>query len=478
MLGLSIIFIAAAVALNILIRQVFESNLENSIKISMKDTMKSSREYIRYNILPKDLHMDEEVFCKKLWNIINNSVLTYNYEMQIRTSSGKIQGNSISLGYIELADKGTKSALEGNAVINLEYSENNVQAVLSYPLYYGDKCLAILNISKSFGDSYVENKRIINIITLIEVVIFTLIFVASYLFTSRIVKPIITLTKQVKKIEEGDYEINLNSKNNDEIGILLKEFMNMKEKIKNQIQTISMEKDKVLKLEKSRSEFFNNVTHELKTPLTAISGYAQMLSDKNVEDEEFKDRAVQRIYLESERLHKLVIDLINASKGISFLKEDKKSIEMKSLLDDMCADMESKACKYSMHILKNIEEGFIFGQENKIRQLIINLLDNAIKYSFSGENINVNAFNDSKHYKIEISNKGNPISDEVYRSIFDPFVKGNNSIESGSSGLGLYICSETIREHNGEIHIENGSVIKVIIKIPSFLPNGNNLETT
>lgn len=478
-LGLSVIFIIAAVALNISIRQVFETNLENSIQNSMKDTMKNSREYIRYNMLPEDSYMDETAFGKKLWNILNNSVLIYNYEFEIRAASGKfVEGSSISLGFSELMDKGTKAALEGKAVVNLKYSENDVQEILSYPFYYGDKCLGIINISKSFGDSYAENKRIINIITLIEVVIFTLVFIASYLFTSKIVKPIIILTKQIKKIEQGDYEINLNIKNDDEIGILLKEFMNMKEKIKDQIETITMEKDKVLKMEKGRREFFNNVTHELKTPLTAISGYAQILSSENLEDEEFKARAIKRIYLESERLHRLVLNLIDASKGINFLEEDKKNIGMKNLLNDICDDMEIKSEKYSIRILTNIEEGFIFGHENKIRQLIINLLDNAIKYSFLGEDISFNAFNENEYYKIEILNKGNPMSKKIYSSIFEPFVKGDNSIESGSSGLGLYICNEIVKEHNGEIYMESGNVIKVTIKIPSFSLGGNNLETT
>jgi signal transduction histidine kinase len=90
----------------------------------------------------------------------------------------------------------------------------------------------------------------------------------------------------------------------------------------------------------------------------------------------------------------------------------------------------------------------------------------------------VNAFIWEEAYKIEISNKGNPIPEDVYNSIFEPFVKGDNSIESGSSGLGLFICNEIVKEHNGEIHIENGNTIKVIIKFPSFSPSGNNLETT
>lgn len=466
--GLSIIFIISAVALNLLIRQVFEANLENNIKNSMKDTMKNSREYIRYNMLPKDSYENEESFYNPIWNLLNNSVITENYEFEIRNAQGKVMKRSISLDFSDLSEKGSKSALEGKAVINLKYSGDNLQAVLSYPLYYKDKCLGIFSISKSYDDMYSENRRIIDVITIIEFVVFILIFIASYLFTSKIIKPIIVLTKEVKKIEEGDYEINLEIKSNDEIGVLLNEFMNMKDKIKNQIGTISMEKDKVLKLEKGRREFFNNVTHELKTPLTAISGYAQILLDKKVEDKEFKDRAMQRIYLESERLHNLVLDLINVSKGVNFLEEDKKNIEMKSILEDICEDMKIKAKKYSIDILTNIEQGFIFGQENKVKQLIINLVDNAIKYSFSEESINIKAFNQDNNYTIQISNKSDPIPQQVYNSIFQTFVKRDNTIEDGSSGLGLYICGEIVKEHNGEIYIENGNEVKVTVKIPSL----------
>ncbi|MDW8799976.1 HAMP domain-containing sensor histidine kinase [Clostridium sp. A1-XYC3] len=466
--GLSIIFIVSAIALNLLIRQVFDTNLENTIKASMKDIMKNSREYIRYNMISNNPYTDKKDFYSSMWNLLNNSVLTYNYELEIRDSHGKIVESNIGLNSSELVEKGSKSAIEGKAVINLRYSGESVQGILSYPLYQEDKLLGVLNISKNFDNIYSQNKRIIRIITMIEIVVFIFIFIAAYLITSKIINPIIVLTKQIKKIEDGDYEINLDVKSKDEIGLLLNEFVNMKDKIKDQLETIGRERDKVLKLERGRREFFNNVTHELKTPLTAISGYAQLLLDKNVQDKEFRDRAIQRIYLESERLHGLVLDLINVSKGASFLQEDKKVIEMKSLLESICRDMNIKSQKYSLDIVSKIEEGTICGQENKIKQLIINLIDNAIKYSFSEEKIYIYAFNDESNYTVEILNKSNPISEDIYNSIFQPFVKGNNVVEVGSRGLGLYICSEIVKEHNGEIHIENGDEIKVTVKIPSF----------
>ncbi|CDI48471.1 alkaline phosphatase synthesis sensor proteinphoR [Clostridium tetani 12124569] len=283
------------------------------------------------------------------------------------------------------------------------------------------------------------------------------------------------MTKAVNKVSKGDYNIDFEVKSNNEIGVLSKEFMNMKNKIKNQIYNINAEKEKVIKLEKSRREFFNNVTHELKTPLTAISGYAQILSDENVKDEDFKIRAYNRIYMESERLHGLVLDLIDVSKGLSSVEETREVIDMKKLVIEISEDMSIKANKYNLNLISNINEGFIYGQSNKIRQLIINVLDNAIKYSWRGEKIFLKSFNENNFYILEVYNKGNKIPVNIYKNIFNPFIKSKVSVDSNSRGLGLYICSEIVREHNGDIKIENGERIKVTIKIPCL---GNNLEIT
>ena len=91
----------------------------------------------------------------------------------------------------------------------------------------------------------------------------------------------------------------------------------MNSKIQQQITTIKSEKEKVETLENSRKQFFDNVTHEIKTPLTAIIGYAEMIKDNIVDSEEFKQKSIERIYSESRRLNLLVLDLINISKGLS-----------------------------------------------------------------------------------------------------------------------------------------------------------------
>ncbi len=238
----------------------------------------------------------------------------------------------------------------------------------------------------------------------------------------------------------------------------------MRDKIKEQIETIESEKRKVYKLEKGRREFFNSVTHELKTPLTAISGYAELLLTGMVQDEDFDKRAIERIYSESDRLHKLVLELIDVSKGMYVIKEELRDVDMKELISQSCNDMNIKANKYSLKIIQNISEGIVKVQQDKIRQVLINIIDNAIKYSSGGNEIYVNSFILDDKYVIEVINHSDPIPNEIFNNIFEPFIKSNND-NKDSRGLGLYLCNEIIKEHEGEITIENGPLVKVKIDL-------------
>ena len=262
-------------------------------------------------------------------------------------------------------------------------------------------------------------------------------------------------------MSNGDYTTSIKmQQRKDEVSILSNELIKMKEKIGEQIKTINTEKDKVETLANSRKNFFDNVTHEIKTPLTAITGYAEMLKDNIVEDEKFKKKAIERIYAESERLNTLVLDLINVSKGLSS--------KMDRLINEICDDMKIKSDKYGLSIIRKISKGTILGQNNKIRELLINIIDNAIKYSLKSEVINIKAEEAEEKYVIEVSNKSEVIPKEIYDNIFEPLVKTTNKEEVNSSGLGLFICKEIVTEHNGTIRIENGNIIKVIIEIPLY----------
>lgn len=460
--------------LNVLIRQALISNMESSIKTSLEEIMRSTREYVKYRLAINASFSDIDGFKRDASYIAKYVVLNNECKCELLDMEGSLIYSEENSSSEEITSDNIKKAEKGQAVVDLKYRGSDAHGILAFPIYINSNYVGIIFLDKSYSDSYIAYKKTIQFITLGEFLLFLFIFILTLFITSKITRPITVLTKAVKQVGQGNYNVQLKVKSKDEVGILAKEFINMKDKINEQIQTIKLEKEKVEKLEKGRRSFFNNVTHELKTPLTAISGYAEMLLEGIVEDEEFKKRANERIYLESERLHKLVLELISVAKGISSLEEEKKSIDMHKLLNEICDDMNIKARKYSMTINRKIEAGYIFGQNDRIRQVIINIIDNAIKYSVNGEFISVKAYISEGNYNIEVENKAEPIPDEIFKNIFDPFVKRGGVKEEQSRGLGLYICSEIIKEHDGVINLENGEIIKTKVKIPSV---GNNLAT-
>ena len=462
--GLIFILIVSMVVMNVAITNVLNSNMENGINNFLKQVMNSTHEYVKYTIVTNSTKDKKEALVEEGNYIIKHISLNYECKCDIRDINYKLIEGNVPEEFRSIAKKSKRIAMDGKAVVDLKYKNNGVDAILTYPIYIDNKYMGIISIVKNYDTEYRNYKNTINIINIIELGIFIVIFIFLFLRTNKITEPITELTDAIKKLGYGDYDISIVEHGNDEVAILAREFINMRDKIKEQIETIESEKNKVYKLEKGRKEFFNSVTHELKTPLTAISGYAELLLTGMVQDEEFDKRAIERIYSESDRLHKLVLELIDVSKGMCVIEEELKYIDIKELIIQSCNDMNIKANKYSLKIVQNISEGTVKAQQDKIRQVLINIIDNAVKYSYGGNEIYVNSYILDNKYVIEVINNSNPIPDEIFNNIFEPFIKSNND-NKDSRGLGLYLCNEIIKEHNGEITIENGSLIKVKITL-------------
>ncbi|MCW6109280.1 sensor histidine kinase [Clostridium sporogenes] len=462
--GLIFILIVSMVIMNVAITNVLNSNMENGINNFLKQVMNSTHEYVKYTLVTNSTKDKKEALVEEGNYIIKHISLNYECKCDIRDINYKLIEGNVPEEFRSITKKSKEIVMDGKAVVDLKYKNNGVDAMLTYPIYIDNKYMGIVSIVKNYDTEYRNYKNTINIINIIELGTFIVIFIFLFLRTNKITEPITELTDAIKKLGYGDYDIYIAEHGKDEVAILAREFINMRDKIKEQIETIESEKNKVYKLEKGRKEFFNSVTHELKTPLTAISGYAELLLTGMVQDEEFDKRAIERIYSESDRLHNLVLELIDVSKGMCVIEEELKYIDIKELIIQCCNDMNIKANKYSLKIIQNINEGTVKAQQDKIRQVLINIIDNAIKYSYGGNEIYVNSYILDNKYVIEVINNSNPIPDEIFDNIFEPFIKSDND-NKDSRGLGLYLCNEIIKEHNGEITIENGSLIKVKITL-------------
>lgn len=452
-IGFLLIFVISNSILNVFIRNSINTNRNRSIQNEKTILLNSSREFIK-SVLENEVgNVSEEAFIKSSYNIaLKLSVLNNSY-VAIRDKSGKLmeENNSdIPKQAIE-CDEDVKYALKDKAYYLLKnYGEKTI-ILFSYPVYIDNKNIGIISFRQDYTTTYNEYDSLIKNITIIQIVTVFLAVLFAAVLIGRITKPLKMLTKKIDDMKNGDYDGEIKIKSHDEIGILAKAFNEMREEIKNYIGNLKEEKDKVTKLEKAKQEFYNNITHELKTPLTGISSYAQIL-EEGIDDEEFSKRAASRIRQESDRLHGLVLDLIEVSKGKSEIIEDKQNVNLKKMIERVCADLQKKAEGYDVKFMLCLEDSVIYGRNKKLQQLFINLIDNAIKYSMPNTDIAIKVINKEKNSEIIIENVNETEYVDDTEKFFEPFIKVNSQ-EKGSRGLGLNICRKIVLMHNGTIKI-------------------------
>lgn len=233
----------------------------------------------------------------------------------------------------------------------------------------------------------------------------------------------------------------------------------------------------VRRLERMRSEFVANVSHELKTPVASVKGFAETLLAGAVNDPETARSFLQIIYDESERLNRLIGDILELSKIESKREPLQFSpVELETLIDQTVHVMKAEARKKNIEIKTDVAPGlFIEADEDRLRQIIINLLSNGVSYTPEGGSVSIEAepFMDEmeeEKVRIKISDTGMGIPKKDLPRIFERFYRVDKarSRSSGGTGLGLSIVKHLIELHKGSIRVESevgtGSVF--IIELP------------
>lgn len=486
--GFCIIFAVSAYLLNFYVSDALNKNNLETITADMAGLQKSSREYLKQYFFINNLTIDS--FQREAKYIAQDLARNFGVNVALYDARGNFLCEGVQTGqpYIILNNRESETlrkssrqdlamALENKSAFKANAFDGKFIVNLSYPLYINGEYYGILRFTKDYSSLYASSLRIKSCFLIFTALLFFFAFMLSIALSNGIIKPIIELAAALKQVALGNYDININIRTGDEIQELGRSFHYMKDKIKQQFDAICREKEKVMKLEKARSEFFNNVTHELKTPLATISGYAQIIGAKDFCDREFLMKAARKIQSESERLHRMVVSLIEISKKNTLIEQEPfKTIDVKHLLQGICEDMQLKASKFHIKIRADLANLHIKGNENKLRQLFINVLDNAVKYGSSHSTIKVLCKEEAGFAKIEMENEVECIDDSVFKKAFEPFYRGNTSArEKGSSGLGLYICKTIVEEHGGTIEMTGQeNRVKITIKIPLRQHSGNN----
>ena len=212
------------------------------------------------------------------------------------------------------------------------------------------------------------------------------------------------------------------------------------------------------RLEQVRKDFVANVSHELKTPLTSIIGYVDTLIENENIDEKTSNKFLKIIKDEADRLGILIQDLLNLSK-FEDSNPDLKPGDINKLIDKTISILEEKAAKKNIKIKKEIEENLsqVFMVKEQIEQVMINLIDNAIKYTFENGLIKVKALSKNNKILIEVEDNGLGIPEKDKDRIFERFYRVDKarSRSMGGTGIGLSIVKHIIKNHDSEIKLES-----------------------
>jgi len=299
--------------------------------------------------------------------------------------------------------------------------------------------------------STVQDLRIL--IILGGIVIFVLTVVITWAFSRRITVPLSDYFRVMQGIAVGDYSLRTKYTNGDEIGRLGNQ-------INETAHVIESEFKRMRKLERVRTEFIGNTSHELKTPIASIKGYLETLLSGGMEDNEVNKKFLERAKFNAERLQLLVNDLIQISRIESGeMRMNFRYFNAMEMLQELYREYQTSFREKSLEFhlgLPEREEVKVRGDKDRLKQVLTNLLTNALKYTDEGSvTLGLEDWGDTA--VIYVDDTGTGIPKEFQSRIFERFfrVDRDRSRAVGGTGLGLAIVKHILSAHNSEVHVES-----------------------
>ena len=295
----------------------------------------------------------------------------------------------------------------------------------------------------------------------------SILFAGMYIISKKLTKPLVELSNVSKDIAKGEYNIRaVESKKNDEIGVLEHNFNLMIDVIENNIEELKY-------LNESKQRFIDSLNHEIKTPITSIIGYSELLLKSNV-SEEIKIKSLKYINSEAKRLETLNSTLLK----LTLMREENRKlgkVELKEAINNvkniLIYKMERKNIKLNIKI-ENID---LVQDKELLEVLLTNIIDNSIKASNVGSWIDVEGYYGNNEYILKIKDKGIGIPQEDLDKVLEPFymVDKARTRKNNGIGLGLSICSEICNMYNISLDIKSklnvGTEVILIFNKEHFL---------
>ena len=362
------------------------------------------------------------------------------------------------------AEETIKKAISGETTTTENFNDylNENSITVAVPIKNGQTIEGVVLLHSPV--KYMSSALKSGIYTLIFSILAALILasISAVWLSISFTKPLNKIRDTTTELAKGNYEVTTQIKQSDEIGELAKSI----DKLALQLDKSSKESER---FEKMRQNFIANISHELRTPITVIRGSIEAICDGIISNPEQLKDYNEQILSDSIHLQRLVNDLIDLTKlQNTDFSIDKSTINLFEIINDAVRSMKQistkKGVKINFSAENAIEEDrYLFvGDYQRIRQMIIIVLDNAIKFSNENQKVDILLKKENKKYELKICDSGRGIDPENIGEIFNRYHKSNTEENKNGMGLGLAIAKEIALRHNIEIFVKSVPNIKTV----------------
>lgn len=326
--------------------------------------------------------------------------------------------------------------------------------------------VGVLRLAMPLTEVRNEFRIVERVFTIGGVLAIIVTLIVGYFVSRNISLPLRKMEEIARGIAEGDLTRRVEVKSRDELGSLAESFNRMADELEKEINNLE-------KMDRIRTDFVANVSHELKTPLTSIKGFIETLEDGAIDDKEKAVKFLSIIRKHSERLSNIINDLLCLTEiESSHIGMQNEEFDLRSLLDEVVWGFgHSVSVKtQEMNVYYSGKDFNVRGNKDKIEQILVNLIDNAIKYTAKNGQIKCSLFEKKDSVMITVEDSGIGIAKEDLDRIFERFYRVDKarSSESGGTGLGLSIVKHIVALHSGHIEIDSevGKGTKTTVILP------------
>lgn len=435
---------------------VYAASCYSGMQSDMEDRAKSAREYFsKHQDLSHDAYYQA---CVSYVHAFSDRDIS---ELQFITTGGVAAVYSSARDNLKVpATEEIENAINHRDIVPFvgkDKSTGQRVMAVSCPVIYSNG--EVIGVLRYVTPTRNMNLRILGVAGLslaVLILVSAVTLIASNYYLRSILSPLSQITEKAQRIAGGAYGVQIKSKYDDEIGDLAK--------IINELS------DKIAQNEKMQTEFISSLSHELRTPLTAINGWSEtLLSDESLDAD--TKRGVRIISREAKRLTEMVVDLLDFTR----MQDGRMTLNVEQT--DIRSEFEDTVFMYSSRLAQDgITLDYLENEDDipeiicdpeRLKQVFLNILDNAAKHGGEGKRIEASIHFDGEQVTVRIRDFGPGIPEDEIPLVKRKFYKGSS--KARGSGIGLAVCDEIVQMHGGELTLSNaeGGGTLVSVSLPA-----------